>query len=915
MKKRKGLSIYLILLTFCLTIFVPSFSGATTSGDWYKQTPKWTSSNTITWGDKKLTGCTDFSALSLCDRGIRKLVGAGTIANSDDYTFLFYPEQSEDFWVDGVKVHELFLAVPNSDFSKGTLVAINKVNPNGGITPFGVPKIDNSSIAKPGQTVPSGAQTYLQYFNEPYISGIFVDPKGVQIPNVRYAIYKINPDGTRGDIVPAIKADALTGSYPEITLQATLNNPTAVPGQDSDGTFVTISGKGLLDGKYSVVVDELTTEAWWLERYKNLPAIQSYDFLNCTLNIPKCIADKLSHGEVRLMGERDFTIASGKSLKDQKVVLQAVEVNQMDKALSDSIKLFGGFVTSALRWSMGQVRGLLNSTGDYVLGVPGKNEGMIGPWTALRNIALTLLVIGLIIIAFANVLQLDIEQYGLNRMIPKMIIAIIMAFSSWLIVTFFFDFTKAIQDQAVGLIGGTNGLDVLGGLTITTPTGGDIVGKLGAVLLLLALLVGVLICGFVLLFYLLMRIVMLSFLLVVAPLAFIMNIVPFASGLYKQWWSEFWKWMFMGPIALVIIALGSVIASSVGGFGSGQTLTDATVTTGGNILIGLLIFGASLYVAATLPAQWGGKIMQSFGKFGKNAWGKTGGALLKTGGKAAWGATGGKYVTRPIAGAFKGWRSKNDETTQQHVDRASNAMLNKIPGGKYGMDQDIFERNQKAGILDAEAKRFAFEDKDQFTAAYNDATSPLAKQAILLAGMRKGLINDNEAELSSEELTAGKKPGLGAEIAKQAEADNTGLLMAVAMKEHREALIKHGSTGPNGSAQLAAEDIAKKFSTAKPAEIGAITKRAGELNMGAKGADGRYADGIGKYAQGITQANVDKLAESQTSAYIDSLTGLTSFFGGPTGVTPKAYSNTPSQGTGSSADGTEQRPSGLWIKK
>jgi len=379
---------------------------------------------------------------------------------------------------------------------------------------------------------------------------------------------------------------------------------------------------------------------------------------------------------VKYLGQLNFTLAEdgkikvvnadiGEKVNDDKVLADSLFIrgisiitSPMDAALSGAVRIFAAFLEDTTRWVMGAVRGLLETTADYVIGPIGsKNGGVLGPWTALRNIALSLLVMALVIIAFANVLQIDIEQYGLNRMIPKIILSIIMAFASWIIVVFFFDFTKALQDQAIGLVGGTNGLDAMGKLSISVPTTGDIIGKMGAVLLLIVLLVGVLVCGVVLLFTLVLRVVMLSFLLAVAPLAFILNIVPLTSSLYKQWWTEFWKWMFMGPVALIIIALGSVIASNAtgGAFSQGISIDASQASTGdgGRLMIGLIIFAAALYMAATLPMQWGGKIMQGWGKLGKGLWGKTGGAVLKAGGKAAWENTGGRVKNR-LGGIFTG---------------------------------------------------------------------------------------------------------------------------------------------------------------------------------------------------------------------------------------------------------------------
>ena len=380
----------------------------------------------------------------------------------------------------------------------------------------------------------------------------------------------------------------------------------------------------------------------------------------------------------------------------------------LDSALNSAITTFANMLQAATTWVMGVIRDILNSTADFVVGkTDGSSTGVLGPWVAMRNIGLTLLVMALIIIAFANALQVDIEQYGLNRMIPKLIISIIMAYASWLIVVFFFDFTKALQDQAVGLIGGTDGLAALGKLTLTVPSAADLAGKIGAILLLLLLCLGVLVCGFALLLVLIVRIVMLSFLLAVAPLAFILNIVPFTSSLYKQWWSEFFKWMFMGPVAMIIIALGSVIAASTGG-GSFSTTLNASLVTGNpadlgpRMMLGLLIFAASLYMAATLPMQWGGKLMQGVSKNAK----KFGGFLGKTSG---------------LSGAYKNISGRLGEKASLSQNIKAARLSRFLTRGTVGTDPRVLRRAEE----DAQVQKFSkeFDAANTSVAELRTATS------------------------------------------------------------------------------------------------------------------------------------------------------------------------------------------------
>lgn len=387
----------------------------------------------------------------------------------------------------------------------------------------------------------------------------------------------------------------------------------------------------------------------------------------------------------------------------------------LDKALSSAVGAMIKFVNSTTDWVVGGINSLLNKTEDYVLGAADRSTKGVEPaWTKMRNIGLTLLIMALVIIAFANVLQIDIEHYGLNRMIPRIIISIIMAYLSWLIVTFFFDFARALQDQAGGLIAG-NALPMtyLSGAKIAAPSAGNILGELGSILLLIALFIGILICGVILYFSLIIRIVVLSFLLAVAPLAFILNIVPFTSNLYKQWWSEFFKWMFMGPIVVVILALGSIIASSAT-LGNASSFSTTDATTGANMMIGLLIFGASMYFAAMLPQKWGGKIMGSWQKAGKGL------------GKWA-GNTTGLSGARKLVGDRIGTWSNNRQAL------AANRLARLGTLGKVGTTADVLRRQQFDAAVTEAGKQIGVASSDQSTliSRFKTAKSGYEKSAIM----------------------------------------------------------------------------------------------------------------------------------------------------------------------------------------
>jgi|GEM_PF-1984758 len=547
-------------------------------------------------------------------------------------------------------------------------------------------------------------------------------------------------------------------------------------------------------------------------------------------------ADTEIKGEDYFVGSAVVTVKAGEKPAYQRIDVERVKISPLSKALASAIGTLGSWVQASLKWVMGMVKDLLESTADYVVGrtdCDGAECGMIGPWTAMRNIGLSLLVMALIIIAFANVLQVDIEQYGMNRMIPKIIVSIFLAFTSWIIVVFFFDFSKAIQYQAIALLdtgggGGYGGLNFMQSLSISTPSAGNVVANSGAIILLLGILGGTLVCGVILLFTLVMRIVMLSFLLAVAPLAFILNIVPFTSKLYKQWWDEFFKWMFMGPIAMVIISLGAVIAASAtgsgGGFGDTTTLDSSMASgdSGGRLLIGLVIFAASMYMGATLPKQWGGSIMKGFSGVGKKIWGKTGGAA----GKAAWGATGGRAVGmgKTFLGSRAGIQAARDKAIVGKF-QADQAKKGGLAGwaatGVTGREQEVQAHNLHMSSVAAAAslKGTAAMDKKQLDDMIDDPnTNPYEREAAVTQLVTMGgLLGSDNHKYDAQKLFDQYAPG-------------NGTLQGAAVKEQRELLLN------SSNESMAEAGIAKNRGTELKELGGAEIKQLG-LNAALVGDD------------------------------------------------------------------------------
>lgn len=253
-------------------------------------------------------------------------------------------------------------------------------------------------------------------------------------------------------------------------------------------------------------------------------------------------------------------------------------------------------------------------------------------WKNVMNTVNALVIVILIVIAFAQILRLKIDTYGFKRMLPALIFGIIAANFSYLIcrllldlanigISLFLDFS---QNNGLSQTAGTytfkaNWYEPFG----TATTDGSIMHCLLNIIFNYVGAIFVLILAYLLI----IRNWVIYFLVVLGPLAFMANVIPQGKTVFNQWWSNFLKWSFMPVVSIFWLWLGSqwINRGAVGSFAFSDT------TNPDNAIYMKFIFAiVCLYLAITTPWKMGGGIMSQWGNLGKKAWG---GAWKNTGGK------------------------------------------------------------------------------------------------------------------------------------------------------------------------------------------------------------------------------------------------------------------------------------------
>lgn len=226
-----------------------------------------------------------------------------------------------------------------------------------------------------------------------------------------------------------------------------------------------------------------------------------------------------------------------------------------------------------------------------------QDSALYNAWERVRNVALSLITLALIIIALANMLQLDLDKYGLNRVIPKLIIAILLAFFSYLIARVLIETANALQNLLVENMGSANTASFGASsqqLQSEAASGCSLFDSFGGFFLVIIAALIAFGASLWLWVLLLARNVVLFFLVAVAPIAFIMQALPFTSFLFKQWWERFYKWVFMGPAIALFLSLGVIFLRSP--------------INSGHLIASILSSAVSVLIAASMPTILGREV-------------------------------------------------------------------------------------------------------------------------------------------------------------------------------------------------------------------------------------------------------------------------------------------------------------------
>ncbi len=219
------------------------------------------------------------------------------------------------------------------------------------------------------------------------------------------------------------------------------------------------------------------------------------------------------------------------------------------------------------------------------------NSSIHRMWAVIRDIANICFVIGFILIVYSQVTSLGISNYGIKRLLPRLIVAAILVNTSYLISAAGVDISNflghSIHEMLMNIFTqfntGSQYKDVhwssittyvLSGGTIATLAGFGIYGVLagslaGSLMLLITALVSVLTAVIVAILVLAARQALIICLVIISPLAFVAYLLPNTEKYFDKWKDLFMTMLILFPAFSLVFAgaqvAGLAIIENAGG--------------------------------------------------------------------------------------------------------------------------------------------------------------------------------------------------------------------------------------------------------------------------------------------------------------------------------------------------------------
>lgn len=261
--------------------------------------------------------------------------------------------------------------------------------------------------------------------------------------------------------------------------------------------------------------------------------------------------------------------------------------------LTEIVVSFSDAIVGALLWAVDQ--------GSFS---PGIQES----WKVVRDVVNVLFIIVLVAMAMLSIVRIEPQKYNVRSLLPILVFAVISVNFSLLFAEIMLNTATVLSEpflksaQQIIEFGGTE----VESFVSDGSFGDTVVMLLAAFIMLIALLV--------LLFFFVIRIIVVWLLAAASPILFLFMVLPVTRGEASKLLTQWIRWVYMAPIAFMLLYIGNEAAFTE----TGQSTGDAILSA---------VFYAVLVIAAVMiPLALGGRVMAMLASRGAG--------VAKLGGKA-----------------------------------------------------------------------------------------------------------------------------------------------------------------------------------------------------------------------------------------------------------------------------------------
>src|SRR3989338_5614254 len=524
--------------------------------------------------------------------------------------------------------------------------------------------------------------------------------------------------------------------------------------------------------------------------------------------------------------------------------------------------LIGYVAGSFMTLAVGFIQILIN-LGSQIMASPLVTEG----FKISLNIANLGFVLAIIVIAYTTIFR--VAGYDTKALLQKLIIAALLINFSFAIAGVVIDFNNVFGNFFISAVSGGNistfGTNLANSLSVQRLTGitpgtagvgweilkatASYFATFASVAATAIFSVVIVIVFFALAFMLLIRYLIITFLLIVMPIAWLSWVFPKMGHIWSEWWGTFFKWNFFFPAVSFFLYLGILTSQKIGQLVASGSANSAALGTADtfmglqanttigflNILVQVGILVGGLMMAQRLGIRGADGAMKAFGSAKNMIIGATGKAVrVGAGGNIAAGMlykkggvvekTAGLLARTPLKGAAAGLfnlaaqRQQNVTSLQKdEFSKDSNDALT------TKFNQFTTDKFRRAGLVNELVKMDLDKKVDggRLDAYLGDARDMGATRDILdnaphyagrvanLAEMQKKdptITKENYQEKAIEAAMDKFKPGKTDSLS----PDAIEKIARYFRKGHRERLAKEGSIDQLRAVERVAEKLIKE---------------------------------------------------------------------------------------------------------